>query len=112
LVEILIEPHRFFTRHGNDIHLDLPVTLAEAALGARIRVPTPSGPVMLTVPKGSNTGSILRLKGKGVPGRGGGGDQLVKLKVMLPDQPDPELEAFLSNWKPGERYDPRRDMQP
>ncbi len=112
LVEISIRPHRFFTRHGSDIHLDLPVTLAEAALGARIKVPTPSGPVMLTVPKASNTGTILRLKGKGVPGRGGPGDQLIKVKVMLPDQPDPELEAFLANWKPGERYDPRRDMQP
>lgn len=112
LVEISIKPHRFFTRQGSDIHLELPVTLAEAALGARIRVPTPSGPVMLTVPKGSNTGSILRLKGKGVAGPGSPGDQLIKLKVMLPDQPEPELETFLSNWKPGERYDPRRDMQP
>jgi DnaJ-class molecular chaperone len=112
LVEISIRPHLFFTRHGNDIQFDLPVTLAEAALGARIKVPTPSGPVMLAVPKGSNTGTILRLKGKGVPGRAGSGDQLVKLKVMLPDQPDPELEAFLANWKPGERYNPRRDMQP
>jgi len=111
LVEISIKPHKFFTRHGNNIHLDLPVAVAEAALGARIKVPTPSGPVMLTVPKGSNTGSILRLKGKGVPGRDGPGDQLIKLKVMLPDQPDPELETFLANWKPGDRYNPRRDMQ-
>lgn len=112
LVEISIKPHRFFTRHGNDIHLELPVTVTEAALGARIKVPTPSGTVMLAVPKGSNTGTILRLKGKGVPGREGTGDQLVRLKIMLPDQPDPELEAFLANWKPGERYNPRRDMQP
>lgn len=112
LVEISIRPHRFFTRHGNDIHLDLPVTVAEAALGARIKVPTPSGPVMLAVPKGSNTGTILRLKGKGVPGSNGPGDQLVKLAVMLPDQPDTELETFLANWKPGERYNPRRDMLP
>jgi len=112
LVEISIKPHPFFTRHGDDIHIELPVTLAEAALGARIKVPTPTGPVILTVPKGSNTGSILRLKGKGVPSRGGPGDELVKLKVMLPTEPDPELEAFLANWKPGTRYDPRRDMQP
>ena len=67
---------------------------------------------MLTVPKGSNTGSILRLKGKGVQSRGGPGDELVKLKVMLPTEPDPELEAFLANWKPATRYDPRREMQP
>ena len=112
LVEISINPHRFFARHGDDIHIDLPVTLAEAVLGARIRVPTPTGPVMLTVPKGSNTGAVLRLKGKGVPRRGGHGDELVKLKVMLPSEPNPELEAFLSNWTPGTSYDPRRDMQP
>ena len=112
LVEISINPHRFFTRLGDDIHVELPVTLAEAFLGSRIRVPTPTGPVMLTVPKGSNTGAVLRLKGKGVPRRGGHGDELVKLKVMLPSEPNPELEAFLSNWAPGTSYDPRRDMQP
>jgi DnaJ-class molecular chaperone len=112
LVEVSINPHRFFVRHGDDIHVDLPVTLAEAVLGARIRVPTPTGPVILTVPKGSNTDAILRLKGKGVPRRGGHGDELVKLKVMLPPGPSPELEAFLSDWVPGTSYDPRRDMQP
>ena len=112
LVEISINPHRFFARHGDDIHVDLPVTLAEAVLGARIRVPTPTGSVTLTVPKGSNTGAVLRLKGKGVPRQGGHGDQLVKLKVMLPPEPNPELEAFLTTWAPGTSYDPRRDMQP
>jgi DnaJ-class molecular chaperone len=111
LVEISINPHRFFVRHGDDIHIDLPVTLAEAALGAHIRVPTPGGAVMLRVPKGSNTGSVLRLKGKGVVRRGGHGDELVKLKVMLPPEPNPELEAFLADWAPGPSYDPRRDMQ-
>lgn len=112
LVEISVNPHRFFARHGDDIHVDVPITLAEAVLGARIRVPTPTGPVMLTVPKGSNTGSLLRLKGKGVPRRGGHGDELVKLRVMLPPGPNPELEAFVSNWTDGTSYDPRRDMQP
>jgi DnaJ-class molecular chaperone len=110
LVEVSIKPHPYFTRVGNDIHLELPVTLAEAALGARIEVPTPSGKVLVTVPKGSNTGSTLRLKGKGAPGRGRHGDQLVKLKVMLPTEPDPELEAFLAGWKPKSRYNPREDM--
>lgn len=111
LVEITVNPHRFFVRHGDDIHLELPVTVSEAVLGARVRAPTPTGPVTLTVPKGSNTGTILRLKGKGVPRRGGHGDELVKLKVMLPTEPNPELEAFLSSWTPGTSYDPRRDMQ-
>ena len=115
LVEISIKPHRFFVRHGDDIHVDLPVTLAEAVLGARVRVPTPTGSVIVTVPKGSNTDAVLRLKGKGVRrrgGHGGHGDELVKLKVMLPPGPNPELEAFLANWVPGTSYDPRRDMQP
>lgn len=112
LVEISIIPHRFFARVGDDIHLDLPVTLGEAFLGANIKVPTPTGPVMLKVPKGSNTGSVLRLKGKGVARRGGQGDELVKLKVMLPQAPDPELEAFLSTWKPSKAYEPRKDIQP
>lgn len=102
LVEISINPHRLFDRHGDNIHLDLPVTLTEAVLGARVRVPTPMGPVILD----------LRLKGKGVQRRDGHGDELVKLKIMLPQEPNPELEAFLSSWSPGSSYDPRRDMQP
>lgn len=113
LVEIAVKSHRFFAREGNDIYLDLPVTLSEAVLGARINVPTPTGSVTMTVPKGSNTGTVLRLRGKGVPRRDGGpGDELVRLKVMLPEQPDPELEAFAAGWEGGKAYDPRRDMQP
>jgi len=113
LVEISIRPHRFFTREGDDIHVEIPVTLTEAVLGGRINVPTPSGPVTMTVPKHSNTGSVLRLKGKGVSRPAGGhGDEFVKLKVMLPDKSDPELDAFVSNWEAGKSYDPRRDMQP
>jgi DnaJ-class molecular chaperone len=113
LVEISIKPHRFFTREGDDIHVEIPVTLTEAVLGGRINVPTPSGTVTMTLPKHANTGTVLRLKGKGI-GRPGGkhGDEFVKLKVMLPDRPDPELDTFLSNWEAGKTYDPRRDMQP
>lgn len=110
LVEISILPHRFFTRIGDDIHLELPITLAEAVLGARIKAPTPSGSVMLAIPKGSNTGAVLRLKGKGVARRGGHGDALVTLKVTLPQQSNPELEAFLTTWAPGPSYDPRWEM--
>jgi DnaJ-class molecular chaperone len=67
---------------------------------------------MVKVPKGSNTGSVLRLKGKGVPRRGGPGDELITLKVVLPAGPDPELETFLSRWKPGKAYEPRKEMLP
>lgn len=112
LVEVSILPHRFFTRVGDDVHLELPVTLAEAFLGASIKVPTPTGSVMLKVPKGSNTGSILRLKGKGVSRRSGQGDELIKLKVVMPSGSDPELETFLSRWKPAKAFDPRKEMQP
>lgn len=112
LVEVTIRPHRFFTRVDDDIHVELPVTLAEAFLGASIKVPTPSGSVMLKVPKGSNTGTVLRLKGKGVARRAGAGDELVRLKVVLPSGPDPELETFLNKWKPRDDYQPRKEMQP
>ena len=109
LVEISITPHRFFVRQDDDIHVELPITLSEAVLGARVKTPTPTGAVMLIVPKGSNTGTLLRLKGKGVARPGGHGDELVKLKVMLPAEPNAELEAFLSTWSPG-ADDPRKDM--
>lgn len=110
LVEISILPHRFFKRINNDIHIELPITLTEAVLGARIKAPTPSGSVMLTIPKAANTGVVLRLKGKGVASRGGHGDAFVTLKIMVPPQPNPELEAFLATWEPGPNYDPRRGM--
>ena len=112
LIEVEVRPHRFFRREGDDIRLELPITLSEAVLGGPVPVPTATGTVMMRVPKHSNTGAVLRLKGKGVPRHGGHGDELVTLKVMLPDTPDPELESFVSGWVGGKAYDPRRGMQP
>jgi len=113
LIEVEIKPDRLFTRQGDDIHLELPVTLTEAVLGARIKVPTPTGAVSMAVPKGANTGTTLRLRGKGAPKHAGGyGDQLVKLKVMLPREPNPELEAFVSGWESGRAYNPRDEVAP
>lgn len=109
LVEISINPHPLFTRHGDNIHIELPVTFAEAVLGGEIKTPTPTGPVLLKAPKGSNSGTVLRLKGKGVARASGRGDLLVKLKIVAPTEPDPELEAFLAAWKPT-NYDPRKGM--
>ncbi|TPK82575.1 J domain-containing protein [Mesorhizobium sp. B2-4-17] len=110
LIEVEVLPDRRFTRDGDDISLEVPISLSEAVLGGRIRVPTPTGDVTLSVPKGSNTGTTLRLRGKGAPHRGGGhGDELVKLKVMLPKSTDPELEAFVSNWSKGKEFNPRED---
>ena len=110
LIEVEVLPDRRFKREGDDISLELPISLSEAVLGGRIRVPTPTGEVTMTVPKGSNTGTIMRLKGKGAPRRGGGhGDELVRLKVVLPGSPDPELETFVSTWEKGKTFNPRED---
>ena len=110
LVQINVRPHRYFTREGDDILLDLPISVKEAALGAEVRTPTTTGSVMLKIPKRSNTGDMLRLRGKGVKTRGGAGDELVKLKVMMPTEAEPELDAFLADWKPAGTYDPRKEM--
>ena len=110
LVQIVVRPHRYFTREGADILLDLPVTVKEAALGAEVRTPTTTGSVMLKIPKRSNTGDVLRLRGKGVKTRRGAGDERVRLKVMMPTGPEPELDAFLADWKPASDYDPRKGM--
>ena len=108
LVEVEVRPDPRFTREGDDIILDLPISLSEAVLGGQVRVPTPTGAVTMSVPNGSNTGTTLRLKGKGAPRRGGGaGDELVRLKVVLPKPPDPELEKFVAGWDAGRTFDPR-----
>jgi DnaJ-class molecular chaperone len=110
LIEIEVRPHPLFKRHGDDIHVDLPISLTEAVLGGKVRAPTPSGVVTMTVPKWSNTGSVLRLKGKGVPRADGSkGDEFVTLKVMLPEKPDPELEKFVAHWHG--TYSPRQAME-
>ena len=111
-IELHVAPHRFFQRKDDNIHLEVPVTLKEAMLGAQIEVPTISGPVKLTVPKGSNTGTTLRLRDKGVRNRKSGqrGHQLVTLKVVLPTSEEPELTAFLETWQPRSPQDPRREM--
>ena len=98
IVTIEVAAHPFFARDGKDIRLALPVTLKEAVLGAKVKAPTPEGAVMLTVPKGSSSGKVLRLKGKGFTDKTGRrGDQLVTLQVDVPAG-DARLEAFASEW--------------
>ncbi len=109
LIEVHVRPHPLFRRVGDDIHIELPVTLAEAVLGARVTVPTVTGPVTMTIPKGSDTGTQLRLRGKGIQ-RGGGGDQYVTLKVVIGASGDPELAKFLEGWAARHPVDPRRRM--
>ena len=101
IVTIDIEPHRFFTRDGTNIRLELPVTLKEAVLGAKVKVPTAEGPVMLTIPKNSSSGTVLRLKGRGFTGKDGKrGDQLVAIEVDVPSD-DQELQRFAEGWSGG-----------
>lgn len=114
LIEVHVAPHPLFRREGDDIHMDLPVTLGEAVLGGKVSVPTADGSVTMTIPVNSNTGRTLRLKGKGAPKpglKGERGDQYVTLRVTLPDQPDPELSAFLKDWAPTHQYDPRSKLR-
>jgi DnaJ-class molecular chaperone len=108
LIELVFRPHPLFRRDGANLIIDLPVSVPDAVLGAKVEAPTPEGPVSLTVPKGSNSGSILRLKGRGLPGARGRGDLLARLQVMLPETRDADLERFAETWRKQRPYTPRR----
>ena len=111
LIQIAVAAHPYLSRDGNDLRMDLPVSLKEAVLGGKVPVPTLNGTVSLSIPANSNTGAVLRLKGKGVPAHGGGtaGDLYVRLVLTLPDKPDADLTRFAEDW-PG-AYDPRAKMR-
>ena len=110
LMNVSVSTHPFFVRDGNDLRMDLPVTLKEAVLGGKVPVPTLTGSVQLSVPANSNSGSVLRLKGKGIPahGRESAGDLYVKLVVTLPERPDAELRQFCESWPAS--YEPRTKL--
>jgi len=111
IVEMHIEPHPFFTRKDNDLYLDVPVSLPEAVLGANVKVPTLDGHVTVKVPKGANSGTTLRLKGKGVPVTGSEqGDMFVKLKIMLPEPVPADLAETIETWAKKNPYDPRKKL--
>ena len=104
LIEVDVRPHPLFRREGDDIHIELPIMVRDAVLGGKLRVPTPTGTVTMTIPRWSNTGAKLRLKGKGVRRPNGSrGDEFVTLTIVLPEQPDPELERLMAQWQPRER---------
>jgi DnaJ-class molecular chaperone len=111
LITVGIAPHPYLERDGRDLRMDLPISLKEALLGAKVPAPTLTGPVTLTVPPHSNSGRVLRLKGKGMPGTGGesAGDLYVSLIVTLPDTADPKLDAFVKSWD--NAYDPRSKLK-
>jgi len=110
LIEVHVAPHPLFRRDGNNILLELPVSLAEAVLGARVSVPTVTGPVTMTIPKGSDAGRQLRLRGKGIQRETNPGDEIVTLKVVIGQSSDPELAEFLEKWAPQHPSDPRQGM--
>jgi DnaJ-class molecular chaperone len=110
LVEIHVRPHRDFRREGDDILIEVPITIDEAVLGGKVEVPTVGGRVQLTIPKGTSSGQVLRLKGKGVRNAttGATGDELVTVRIVLPETIDDSLSYFLSEWRQKHRYDPRK----
>lgn len=107
LIEVDITPHPGFRLEGQDIHTDLPITLAEAVLGGEARVLTIDGAVNVKIPPGSNSGKTLRLKAKGVEGKDGRGDQYVHLQIMLPDKIDDKLRRFIEEWSADHPYEVR-----
>jgi len=111
IIEIHVQPHAYFTRKGTDIHLEVPVSLPEAVFGANIKGPTLDGQVAVKVPRGANTGTTLRLRGKGVAkGKGEPGDMLVRLKVVLPEPMPDDLAEALEKWTKKHPYDPRKKL--
>ena len=110
LITVNIAPHPFFKVEGSDLRLDLPITLYEAVLGGKVRVPTLGSAVELSIPKNTSSGRIFRLKGKGLPKAAGTGDLFVTTRVMLPDGNDAELEALMQKWRDAHPYNPRNDL--
>jgi DnaJ-class molecular chaperone len=110
LITVSIAPHPVFKREGDDLRIELPVALYEAVLGAKVRVPTLDGAVELAIPAGTNSGRVFRLRGKGFPRKGGAGDLLATVRVVLPEKTDSELTDLMERWRDNKPYDPRRDL--
>ena len=109
LIELALRPHPIFKRDGDNLAMDLPVSLPDAVLGGKVEAPTPDGPVTLSIPAGTNSGATLRLKGKGMSGPvGRRGDLMARIVVTLPDKPDAELIRFAEQWRAERPYTPRR----
>jgi DnaJ-class molecular chaperone len=110
LITVAIAPHAFFKADGADLRIDLPITLYEAVLGGKVRVPTIGSAVELSIPKNTSSGRTFRLRGKGLPKSGGAGDLFVTIRIALPDGNDAELEALMKKWRDHHSYNPRSGM--
>jgi DnaJ-class molecular chaperone len=110
IITVHIAKHPYFERDGANIRLDLPVTLYEAVLGGKVRVPTLDGAVELNIPANTSGGRTFRLRGKGLPDKGGAGDLLATVRIVLPDSSDSELDELMRKWRDEKPYDPRKDI--
>src|SRR5262249_60109560 len=105
-ITVSVAPHATFERDGANLRLELPVTLYEAVLGGRVRVPTLDGAVELAIPPNTNSGRTMRVKGKGLPSKDGQGDLYATVRIVLPEQPHSELEALMKKWRDSNPYEP------
>jgi DnaJ-class molecular chaperone len=110
LITVSVAPHPLFARAGADLRLELPISLYEAVLGAKVRVPTLDGAVELAIPPGTSSGRTFRLKGKGFPAKQAKGDLLATVRIMLPEGDDADLEELMRKWRKANPYDPRKSM--
>jgi DnaJ-class molecular chaperone len=110
LITVTVAPHPLFKRDDANLRLELPVTLYEAVLGGRVRVPTLDGAVELAIPAGTSSGRTFRIRGKGLPSKDGAGDLYATVRIVLPERGDAELDELMRKWRERTPYDPRRDM--
>ena len=110
LITVSIAAHPLFERAGSDLRLNLPISLYEAVLGAKVRVPTLDGALDVTIPPGTNSGRTFRFKGKGLPSKNGTGDLLATVRIVLPERPDAELDELMRKWRERKPYDPRKGI--
>lgn len=111
LITVNVAPHPLFKPDGSDLRIDLPISLYEAVLGGKVRVPTLDGAVELAIPAGTSSGRTFRLRGKGLKTRDGAGDLLATVRIVLPDRADDELKELMRKWRDGKPYNPRADME-
>lgn len=110
IITVHVAKHPYFEREGANIRLELPITLYEAVLGGKVRVPTLDGAVELNIPANTSGGRTFRLRGKGLPDKTGTGDLLATVRIVMPDTADPELEDLMRKWRDEKAYDPRKDL--
>ncbi len=111
VLAVHVTPHPHFRREGDDLHMDLPITIAEAYRGAKVQVPTPDTPVNMKVPEGAQSGQVVRLRGKGVARKGRTpGDLYVHFMVQIPKEHGPELDKLMDAVAAFQEGDPRGDI--